>query len=523
MGSTEVFPAIVRFGVFEADLRAGELRKNGARVRIQDLPFRTLATLLSRPNEVVTREELRQALWPGDVFVDFDRGISSAIKRLRDTLGDSADNPVFIETIERHGYRWIGPASNVEPPLPDSRPDATAPAADESGGGTEILLAPRRWTKSNRLVIAAILAVAAATGAVLFAVRRTARAFRPGSVHSLAVLPLENLSGDPNQDYLADGVTDELTTDLARISSLRVVSRTSAQHYKNTNKSLPAIANELDVDAVVEGSVKREGDVISINIQLVDAHNDRHLWADVLRRNLGGASSMQDELTEAIAHQVGVQLTPIEKQYFSGRHPIAPASHQAYLLGRYYWNKRTPDALAKAETYFQDAVNRDSKNAFAYAGLADTYVVDALFAFNLPPDQASQKARDAAQRAIALDDSLAEAHCSAAYIRFFKDWDFTGAEAEFRRALQLNPNFATAHQWYAEMLTVLGRHEQAIAQIRQAEALDPFAPVLHHVAGQILQDARQYPQALDEYRKAEAESDWAWTHVAAALAYRRLG
>jgi len=232
---------------------------------------------------------------------------------------------------------------------------------------------------------------------------------------------------------------------------------------------------------------------------------------------------MQAELTEAIAHQVGVQLTPLERQYFSGRHPIDPASYQFYLLGRYYWNKRTPDALAKAEGYFQDAVARDPKNAFAFAGLADTYVLDALFATNLPPDEASQKARQAALHAIALDDSLAEAHCSAAYVRFFRDWDFAGAEVEFRRALQLNPNFATAHQWYAEMLTVLGRHDEAIAQIRQAEALDPFAPVLHHVAGQILQDARQYPQALEEYRKAETGSDWSWTHVGAALAHRRLG
>jgi len=526
MGTAPASPALIRFGVFEADLRAGELRRSGVKVRIQDLPFRALAVLLSRPNEVVTREELRQALWPGDVFVDFDRGISSALKRLRDALGDSADNPIFIETVERHGYRWIGPASIVGPSrAPDSRSDGVPPAHAVAGeNAPQVLRSPRRWTIPMRwAVLAAILAVVVAASAVFVSFRWNNRAFRPGSVHSIAVLPLENLSGDPAQDYLAEGMTDELTTDLARISSLRVVSRTSARHYRSTTKSLPAIANELDVDAVVEGSVRKEGDVVSVNIQLIDARNDRHLWADVLRRNLGGASAMQNELTEAIAHQVGVQLTPLEKQYFSGHHPIDPASYQVYLLGRYYWNKRTPDALAKAEGYFQDAIARDPKNAFAFAGLSDTYVLDALFAVNLPPDEASQKAREAASHAIALDDSLAEAHCSAAYVRFFKDWDFVGAEAEFRRALQLNPNFATAHQWYAEMLTVLGRHADAIAQIRQGEALDPFAPVLHHVAGQVLQDARQYSQALEEYRKAETESDWSWTYVAAALAHRRLG
>lgn len=526
MGLAQASPTMVRFGVFEADFRAGELRKSGVKVRIQDLPFRALAVLLSHPHEVVTRDELRQALWPDGVFVDFDRGISSAIKRLRDTLGDAADNPVFIETVERHGYRWIGPVSIVEPlPAPDSHSNGVLPArVGESANASQVLPLPKRWTIPVRWALpVAILTVLVAASAVFASFRWNSGAFRPGSVHSIAVLPLTNLSGDPSQDYLADGMTDELTTDLARISSLRVVSRTSAQQYRNSNKSLPTIAHELDVDAVVEGSVRKEGDVISVNVQLIDARNDRHLWADVLRRNLGGASAMQDELTEAIAHQVGVQLTPLEKQYFSGRHPIDPASYQAYLLGRYYWNQRTPDALTKAEGYFQDAVSRDPKNAFAFAGLADTYVVDAIFSVKLPPDEAIQKARAAAQQAIALDDSLAEAHCSAAYIRFFKDWDFTGAETEYRRALQLNPNFATAHQWYAEMLTELARYDEALAQIRQAEALDPFSPVLHHVAGQILQDARQYSQALEEYRKAETGPDWNWTHIAAALAHRRLG
>ena len=523
MGLAQAPPAVVSFGVFEADLRAGEVHRNGIKLHLQDLPFRTLALLLSRPHEVITHEELRLALWPDDVFVDFDRGIRSAIKRLRDALGDSADNPIFVETIERRGYRWIGPASSVQsPPARASDPDATAIVPAVENEGARLVLRSPRWTPAIRWITAAGIA-AVLTSAGFLSTRWKAPSFRPGSVHSIAVLPLENLSGDPAQDYLAEGMTDELTTDLAHISSLRVVSRTSAQHYRNTTKPLPAIAAELDIDAVVEGSVRKEGDVVFVNIQLIDARNDRHLWADVLRRNLGGASSMQDELTEAIAHQVGVQLTPLEKQYFSGRHAIDPASYQVYLLGRYYWNKRTPDALAKAEGYFRDAISRDAKNAFAYAGLADTYMLDALFAVNLPPDEASQKAREAASHAIALDDSLAEAHCSAAYVRFFKDWDFAGAEAEFRRALQLNPNFATAHQWYAEMLTALARHDEAIAQIRQAEALDPFAPVLHHVAGQILQDDRQYSQALEEYRKAETGSDWIWTHVGAALAHRRLG
>jgi len=507
--------------MFEADLRSGELRKNGAKVKIQELPFRALALLLSRPNEVISREDFRGALWPDGVFVDFDRGITSTINRLREALGDSASNPRFIETMDRRGYRWIAPASVAVPPTTDDRDPSGNPGAGGQGTSRSLpVMSPRRPAVR---VMAAMAAVLLGLAVVLwFGPRRKASAISPGSIHALAVLPLVNTSGDPNQDYLAEGMTDELTTGLARITSLRVVSRTSVQQYKNSNKALPLIARELNVDAVVEGSVKKDGDQIWVNVQLIDARNDRHLWADMLQRNMGGVSSIQHELAEAIGHQIGVQLTPFEEQYFSGRHPIDPASYQAYLQGLYYWNKRAPGALAKAEASFQDSIRLDPKNALAFAGLADTYVLDAFYTL-MPAGEASHKAQAAAAQAIALDDQLAEAHCSAAYVRFFQDWDFAGAEAEFRRSLQLNPNFATAHQWYAEMLSVLGRHDDAISEIRRAEELDPFAVIMHHEAGQILQNAHQYRQALEEYRKAGAESDLPWPHYGAALAHRRLG
>lgn len=514
---------LIRFGTFEADLRSGELKKNGARVKIQELPFRALALLLSRPNEVISREDFRGALWPDGVFVDFDRGITSTINRLRDALGDSASNPRFIETMDRRGYRWIAPAALAEPSTTQTSEPGEARAAEISGDGNSPVSSPLPVSgKRTRWVTAAAVAVIGLAVALFLTPRWKAPGIRPGSVHALAVLPLTNVSGDPGQDYLAEGMTDELTTDLARITSLRVVSRTSVQQYKNSSKALPLIARELNVDAVVEGSVRKEGDLVWVNVQLIDARNDRHIWADMLQRNMGSASSIQHELAEAIGHQIGVQLTPMEEQYFSGRHPIDPASYQAYLQGLYYWNKRSPAALAKAETYFQEAINRDPKNALAFAGLADTYVLDAFYT-RMPAREANQKAQAAAAQAIALDDQLAEAHCSAAYVRFFQDWDFAGAETEFRRSLQLNPNFATAHQWYAEMLSVLGRHDDALAEIRRAEELDPFAAIMHHEAGQILQNARQYRQALEEYRKAEAESDLPWPHYGAALAHRRLG
>lgn len=342
-------------------------------------------------------------------------------------------------------------------------------------------------------------------------------------MHAIAVLPLTSLTGEPGQDYLAAGMTDELITELARIGSIRVVSRTSVQKYAKMTKALPVIANELNVDAIVEGSVSRSDGEIRVNVQLLDARNDRHIWADTLTRSLDHESSLQHELAAQIANQIGVQLTPFEKQYFSGHHAVTPESFEAYLQGRYYWNKRTPDGLAEAEKYFQEAAVKDTRNPLAYAGLADTYLLEYLYS-RVATAETLKKARAAASRAIALDNQLAEAHCSMAYALFLEDWDFAGAEKEYRRALELNPNFATAHQWYAELLSALARHDEAVAEVRKAEELDPFSMIIHHEAGQILQNAREYPQALEEYGKAEAiDPDFSQPHDSSALAYRRMG
>ncbi|HEX4080504.1 MAG TPA: tetratricopeptide repeat protein [Rhizomicrobium sp.] len=421
---------------------------------------------------------------------------------------------IFAYTEELHG--WLAGRRGETAAAGNGSRVAQGPATDASGPDANWTV--RRWTEIGLGAIVLVGALAV----VLFFSGRLGRPQHP-AMRSIAVLPLANLTGDSSQAYLAAGMTDELITELARISSLRVVSRTSVQQYARTTKPLPEIARELDVAAIVEGSVGRGRNGIRVNIQLLDARNDRHIWADVLERGMEDASSMQHELAEEIAHQVGVQLTPLEKQYFAGRHPIAPESFQDYLEGRYYWNKRTPDGLSKAENYFQDAAAKDPKNPLAFAGLADTYLLESLYS-RAPSDELLRKAQDAASRAIALDDQLAEAHCSRAYVLFLRDWDFAGAEKEFRRALQLNPNFATAHQWYAEVLSVLGRHAEAIAQIRRAEELDPFSMIIHHEAGQILQNARQYAQALEEYAKAETIApDFPQAHDSAALAWRRLG
>lgn len=423
---------------------------------------------------------------------------------------------VFAYTDELAGWLKRSTDEVVEPkPEPVLPAIGAAPARTEPGAATTPGGAWRKWRVPTAVFVALALG---GTALLLFAPRGD-----HSPIRAIAVLPFHNMTGDNTQDYLAQGMTDELITDLARISSLRVVSHTSVQQYVDTSKSLPTIAAELDVDAIVEGSVMRTPNGIRVNVQLLDARHDRHIWADVLERDMGDATSMQQELAEEIAAQIGVQLTPFEKQYFAGRHAVSPESFEDYLKGRYYWNKRTPDGLSKAEMYFKAAVTADTANPLAYAGLADTYLLDSLYS-STADSGTLEKARSAAAHALALDEQLAEAHCSMAYVLFLKDWNFGGAEREFRRALVLNPNFATAHQWYAEVLSVMGRHVAAIAEVRKAEELDPFSMIIHHEAGQILQNARDYRKAIEEYAKAEAiDPAFSQPHGGAAMAWRRLG
>src|SRR5438552_8487247 len=296
----------VRFGVFEVDLRAGELRKQGVKIKLQEQPFHLLQMLLEHPGEIVTREELRGRIWPADTFVDFDQGLNNAIKRLRESLSDSPENPRFIETIPRHGYRFI-----------------------------------------------ANLGVT------------------PGQIKSLAVLPLENLSRDPEQEYFAEGLTEALITTLAKIGELRVVSRTSAMQYKGVHKPLREIARELEVDFVVEGTVLRVGRRVRITAQLIDASRETHLWAESYERDLRDVFALQSEVAQAIAREVHIKLTPQDLAHFAQPHPVDPEAYEAYLKGRYHWNRRSRDGLGKATQHFQQAIAKDPTYAAAYSGLAD--------------------------------------------------------------------------------------------------------------------------------------------------------
>jgi TolB-like protein/Tfp pilus assembly protein PilF len=318
-------------------------------------------------------------------------------------------------------------------------------------------------------------------------------------IRSLAVLPLENLSGDAAQDYFADGMTEELTTNLAKIGALRVISRTSAVRYKGTKKSLPEIARELNVDGVVEGSVERSGDRVRITAQLIHGPTDTHLWAESYERDLRDVLALEDEVAKAIADEVRIKLTPSERAGLAGARPVDPEVYEAYLKGRYYWSQRTAEGEQKGLEYFQRAITLDPNYAVAYAGVADSYVVLGAHG-HLPVKEAFPKARAAAIRALELDGTLAEAHTSLGTVKTFYDWDWPGSEREFRRALELNPNYPTGHHWFSHYLAAVGRLDEAVDEIKRARELDPFGVTVNIWLAATLYYSHRYDEAIKQYR-----------------------
>jgi TolB-like protein/Tfp pilus assembly protein PilF len=363
----------------------------------------------------------------------------------------------------------------------------------------------RRGGRYKALAVGAAVIVAA-LGVVLLGFnvggwreRVLGRAGAP-RIESLAVLPLENLMGDPAQEYFVDGMTDELIADLAQIEALRVISRTSVMQYKGVKKPLPQIARELNVDAVIEGSVLRSGDRVRITVQLIQAVTDKHLWAKSYERDLRDVLALQSEVAGAIANEIKIKLTPQEQARLASARPVNPDAHEAYLKGRYYWNLRTEEGLKKSIEYFQQAIEKDPGYALAYAGLADSYVV--LAPWNvMAPKEAYPRAKAAAFKALEMDETLAEPHASLGDARYVYDWDWVGAEKEYKRAIELNPGYATAHQWYAEYLSRMGRHNEAIAELRRAQELDPLSLMINAIGGSIFFFARRYDEAIAQCRR----------------------
>jgi TolB-like protein/DNA-binding winged helix-turn-helix (wHTH) protein/Flp pilus assembly protein TadD len=519
--------SVVRFGTYEVSFQSGEVRKAGLRIRIQQQPMKLLEILLERPGEVVSREDLRSRIWPNESFGDFDQALNIAIAKLRSALGDAAESPRFIETLPKRGYRFIADVSfgDAETRPRSSESGAGDLSATESGyrvqdggAGKAPVAAQRRLWRSRRGIFTLVLVLSLPILAVwLF----RSRGHAPTSIRSLAVLPLDNLSGDPSQDYFADGMTDELITDLARISALRVISRTSVMAYKHTRKSLPEIARELNVDAVVEGTVLRSGEQVRITAQLVEAPADKHLWAESYEGNLRDTLALQKEVASAIAEQIRIEVTPQERAVLKNAKVVNPEAYESYLKARYFWNKRTSDSLKVAMAYFKQAIDEDPNYAQAYAGLADSYDLLGDWEYGvLAPNEAYPKAKAAAIKALALDNTLSEAHTSLAFSMDVFEWDWDSADREYRRAIELNPGYATAHHWYADHLSELGRSHEAIAEMRKAEHLDPLSLIISADMAGILLVAHLNDEAIEQSRKTvELDPNFAIAHLELGQAF----
>jgi TolB-like protein/DNA-binding winged helix-turn-helix (wHTH) protein/Tfp pilus assembly protein PilF len=518
------FSGRVRFGIFEADLHTGELRKRGARIRLQQQPFHVLGVLLARPGELVTRDELQAKLWTADTFVDFDHGLNKAINKIREALGDSAESPRFVETVARRGYRFIADVETVEMAAVSPATLAASPGDDPlTAADREPPVAAEQTSAGGRnwrptMTIAGCSLAVASVILVGWLVR--SRGASP-AIRSVAVLPLENLSGDASQEYFADGMTDQLIATLGRISALRVISRTSVMGYKGARKPLPQIARELNVDAVVEGTITRSGGRVRITAQLIEGALDKHVWAQSYDGDLRDTLALQSQVARAIAEEIRVNIQPQEQAALKDVKAVNPEAYEAYLKGRYFWNKRTADGLTKAKAYFDEAIAKAPDYAQAYSGLADTYALLGDWQYGVMASrEALPAAKAAAIKALELDNGLGEAHTSLGFALSGFDWDWAAAEKEFQRAIDLNPGYATAHHWYAWHLSLMGRHGEAIAEMRKARSLDPLSLIINADLAEILLIAHFYDESLQQSRRTiDIDPAFALAHNQLAEAY----
>src|SRR3984885_4211253 len=510
----------VRSGLFEIDLAAGQLHKNGRRLPLQEQPFRVLATLLEHPGDVVTRQELKERLWPADTYVGFDEGLNTAIRKLRTAFGDSAGNPRFIETLPRRGYRFIAPVTETTPA--DGRPpssgvqlhagiedpgieDHRAVIEPDGPRPVEPPATPAHNRRPWKKILLATTIVVLAFTVVRFIMHRHSS---PGSAPApaqramLAILPFQNLSNDPGQEYFSDGLTEETITDLGQVSpaNLGVIARTSAMAYKHTNKTVSQIGRELGVDYILEGSVRREGGRARVSAQLIRVSDQTHLWAQNYDRDLQDLLDVQNDLGRSIAEQVSANLTPQRQIELAKKHSVNPEAYDLYLKGRFYWNQRTPGALKESIGYFQEATVKDANFALAYAGLADAYNISNILGLYSPRESFPQ-ARAAAMRAIHLDQSLAEAHAALGMEKSHYEFDFPGAEREFLKALEVNPNSPYAHLFYSNcFLMPMGRKAQAIAEIKRAMEIDPLSLPINNFMGMTYMFAGDNENAYRQFR-----------------------
>ncbi len=478
MGNGVESAHVYHFGDFTLDARTGELSHSGQRTSLRDQSLTLLVALLERPGELVTREELTERLWPDGTFVDFDRGLNKVVNHLRETLGDSAQQPRFIETLPRKGYRFIAPVTSEGDSVQAASPPLPSPQ--------------HQRPRSVVLAVAIIIAVAA-----LIAATRTWMAGRSTTprISALAVIPLENLSRNPDEQYFADGLTDALITDLAKMNGARITSRTSVIQYRGTKKSIKEIGKELNVDAVVEGTVTHSGGRVRVTAQLIQVTTDMHLWADAYEREVSEILDLQRVLATDIARRINMFMKPLDRA-----RRVNPESYGLYLRGRYSFYQYTSRGWQEAIQRFNEAIENDPEFAPAHSGLAETYLVAGAYGA-IGTEEALTRGKAAAARALQLDDQLASAHYALATAHTWYDWDWAAADREFRRGLELNPQDALGRNWHGGYLSLLGRHDAAIAEQERARELDPLSLIVNANLTRALYYARRYDDAIAQARR----------------------
>lgn len=517
--------AIFDFGPFRLNPAERLLLRDQVPVQLPPKAFDALVVMVESRGRLLGKDELLKKVWP-DSFVE-ESNLAQHVSILRKALRDGEDGLQYIETVPRHGYRFVAevrevgdtaPAAEVLPgtgALPDANVLSGPAAAEQplaAGVSLEIpeSIRRRRGLSGSTYAIAAIALLLAVVAMALPAWKRFSGA-GPQPIQSLAVLPLQNLSGDPAQEYFADGMTEALITDLAKIPGLKVISRTSIMQFKDSHKRLPQIAQELGVDGIVEGSVLRSGNRIRVTAQLVRAATDQHIWAESYERDLGDLVALEDDVSRSIAGQIQKRIAP--RASATAVAGASPQAREDYLKGRYFWNLRNEAGYLKAIEYFQAAITQDPQYGQAYAGSADAYaLLGSLPVAKIPRDTAMPKAKEMALSALKLDDSLADAHTSLAFVEMHYEWKFREAEQEFKRAIDLDPNYSIAHHWYAYDLAALGRMDEAVAEVKRARATDPLSAIINTDVAEMLYWARRYDEALQQAR-ATIEMDPNFAHA----------
>jgi TolB-like protein/DNA-binding winged helix-turn-helix (wHTH) protein len=517
---------LYEFDEFRLDAQNRVLRRGGTAVPLTRKAFDVLLLLIQNAGRIVTKDELMGAVWP-DSFVE-ESNLTQTIFMVRKALDETADRR-YILTVQGQGYRFLVPVTEGDRTGPEIGAPAVVPDAISVPEAQLISHGRRHW-RATVLASAALALVLILAYAIWPWRLRRGAVEQPGKT-MLAVLPFENFTGDAGQEYFSDGLTEEMISQLGNLdpSKLGVIARTSVMHYKNSWESIPQVGKDLGVQYVIEGSVRRDSERVRITVQLIQVKDQSHLWAREYDRDLGHLLELQQEIAREVANEIEFSLSgrrPIESVRLAAIAPPGAKSYEAYdlyLKGRYFWNKRTPEGFRQAAAYFQQAIDKDPKYGRAYAGLADTFALMSTWYVG-PQNELMPKARTAAMRALELDESLAEAHASLALIKENYDYDWPGAEKEFRLAIQLDPQYATAHQWYAESLSWQGRFEEAFAESERARQLDPLSLIIASDYAAILYNSRQYDSSLKQCRSVlELDPDYDRAQGMMIPSYLQLG